>query len=336
MKEFPSTAITALVGQAVSDAYGAPFEYHNDASDYAELSMREKRYLNVREDIEGGRWHPGRDPGVYTDDTQQALALLRAWHLTATDRDPSRADPLDGGWVALRFRSTLRQMAMVSGYRFGVHRGTGRNFRQAIRSGPVDTAGLGAAMRIGPAATLIKDSELIAPWVIHVSSTTTNNPVALGCAVIFSYACWQAANPGRTVPSLAAQVDGIPSNIWEVCVEAVVRMNALGEGGLLEFARETELSNKPLDCAANGFALTGVPWVIYHAMKAKTFEEALLGVCSSGGDTDTVAAMAGCLAALRLGRRSIPMWMLEQLRGREHLFDPTIWHPIASEKALMG
>lgn len=330
------TTITALVGQAVSDAFGAPFEYHEDAPAYAEQSVREERYLSVKEDIENGRWHPGRDPGVYTDDTQQALALLRAWHLTENDRNPDRADPLDGGWVAQRFIAMLRQMAKVKGYQFGVHRGTGRNFRQAVRFGPVDTAGMGAAMRIGPVVTLIKDSELVAPWVISVSSMTTSNPVALGCAVIYAYACWQAANPGKPAPPLSAQVDGIPSNIWEVCVEAVVRMNALGEDGLLKFARETDLSNKPLDCAANGFALTGVPWVIYHGMKAGTFEEALLGVCSSGGDTDTVAAMAGCLAALRLGRRSIPLWMLDQLRGREHLFDPVTWHPIGSEKALMG
>jgi len=328
--DFPDITITTLVGQAIGDAYGAPFEYHQDAPAYAAQSFKVKRYLDVGDDIDGGRWHPGREPGVYTDDTQQALALLRAWELAD--------DPLDGGEIAHRFSSIMRQMASVQGsrYRFGVHRGTGKNFRQAVRSrAPVPTAGLGAAMRIGPVATLLPHADLVAPWVVRVSSATTSDPVAQACAVIFAYCCWQAAHPGEPMPSLAAQVDGIPSNLWEVCVEAHVRMQALGEEGLLEFAQDTELSNKTFDCAANGWALTGMPWVIYHAMQADTFEDAMVGVCSSGGDTDTVAAMVGCVAAMRLGRRAIPLWMLEQLQGREHLFDPSTWHPIESEQRLM-
>ena len=330
MTEFPATTITALVGQAVSDAFGASFEFHQDAPEYAVMSWDEKRYLDAHVDVKRGRPDPTRLPGLYTDDTQQALALLRAWGLSK--------DPTDGQEVATRFRSIIRLMGTEKNGHIhkGVHRGTGRNFRDVIRTGkPVDTAGLGAAMRIGPVVTLIDDPYLVAPWVIEVSSVTTTNPIALACAVIFAYACWQASHPGEVVPSLAAQVAGIPSNIWEVCVEAHLIMGEEGEGGLLEFARDTGLSNKPFSLAANGFALTGVPWVIYHGMNAETFEDALIGVCSNGGDTDTVGAMAGCLAALRLGRRAIPVWMLEQLLGRDHLFDPTLWHPVESERALL-
>jgi ADP-ribosylglycohydrolase len=328
--EFPAITVTALVGQAVGDAYGAPFEYHRDAPDYAVMSWDEERYLDAGVDVKKGRVDPTRLPGLYTDDTQQALALLRAWMLSD--------DPRDGREVATRFRAIIRTMGREKRGHIhkGVHRGTGRNFRDVLRTGkPVDTAGLGAAMRIGPVATLLDDPYLVAPWVIQVSSVTTTSPVALAGAVIFAYACWQAAHPDESGVSFAGQVDGIPSNIWEVCVEALLFMNDLGEEALLEFATGTGLSNKPLNRAANGFALTGVPWVIYHAMNAESFEDAMIGVCASGGDTDTVAAMAGSLAAIRLGRRAIPLWMLEQLRGREHLFDPTLWDPIASEKALL-
>ena len=119
---------------------------------------------------------------------------------------------------------------------------------------------------------------------------------------------------------------------WRKLERACEVMAARGEEGLLEYATKTGASNKPLHEAANGFALTGVPWVLACADQASSFADTLLRVCSSGGDTDTVAAMAGCLAALRFGRSDIPAWMLEGLVGRDHLLDPTLWHPVRTER----
>jgi hypothetical protein len=45
--------------------------------------------------------------------------------------------------------------------------------------------------------------------------------------------------------------------------------------------------------------------------------------------------MAGCLSALRHGRDVIPDWMVRGIKGLVHLDDPTIWHPIKSERALV-
>ena len=73
--------------------------------------------------------------------------------------------------------------------------------------------------------------------------------------------------------------------------------------------------------------------MLLHA-RAANLPDALIGVCSSGGDTDTVGAMVGCLAALRLGGDAIPPWMLAGLHGLDHLRDPERWEPVASERLL--
>ena len=103
-----------------------------------------------------------------------------------------------------------------------------------------------------------------------------------------------------------------------------------GPAGLLAFA--SNHTTETLKGPASGFALTGVPWVLQCVEDATSFEDALTRVCAEGGDTDTVCAMAGCLAALRFSQDAIPRWMIDGLVGREHVLDPTLWHPITSER----
>jgi len=310
---------TALLGQAIGDAFGAPFEYHKKAPRLACLSLDEERYLDSFVDV---HQKPGRCrlAGLYTDDTQQALTLL----LTRS---------VGGDKQASFFRETLRMMARGEGGKFGVHRGTGRNFRQAVTSGkPPDTAGLGACMRIGPAATMFTDPQEMIEWVIEVSSVTTSNPIALACAAKFATFAWVIAYPDKK--SLISKIDwpdSIPSDVWKATTAALRIMRQEGAGALLDFAKMTGWANKEMRSPANGFALTGMPWAVYHGLTAPDFASAMRGVCSTGGDTDTVGAMAGCLAALRHGHNLIPPWMIEGLAARENIEKPEDWHPIRSE-----
>ena len=333
---FPQATRTALLGQAVGDAFGAPFEYDPRAGEMAMRSMAEGRYLDSGADLDKpAKW--ARLAGLYTDDTQQALVLLHA----ASMAD----DLLDAEDIGARFRSTTADMydAWVPGARAGVHRGTGRNFREAVRSGKaVDTAGLGAAMRVGPVATLLPDLETVLSWTVTVSRATTTHPIALTCAALFAARCHAAAHDqedgliGRVLAwldSFEAGRLGLEREAWLDPLRAIAVFSSAGEAGLLEFATESGHSNKPLDCAANGFALTGLPWVLHHGSAAQ-FPDALIGACASGGDADTVGAMAGCLAALRLGIDSIPGWMIDTLLGAAHLRSPEHWDPIASERPL--
>lgn len=336
---FPDFTITALLGKACGDGWAAPFEFHVGASEFARLSMTEGRYLDTRADCKQPIRRV-RTSGLYTDDTQQALVLLWIWaQLVKKGKNPHRAAS-----VAELFVKACRRMAsepVPGNTSFGVHRGTGKNFREAIGRGVIpDTAGLGGAMRIGPVATLIDDPSLVMPWAVEVTSTTTSNAVALaGTARIAAYA-WNLARGDGWVP-LDAEKFGFSAlapevqDAWYLMSKAGEALRNRGEEGLLDFASKSGVAGRDLKSAADGFALTGVPWILHCVDEATSYEDALLRVCASGGDTDTVAAIAGCLAALRFGRDSVPAWMVRDLVGRDHILDPNLWHPLATEKAFV-
>jgi ribA/ribD-fused uncharacterized protein len=325
----PDLTKLALWGQACGDAFGAPFEYDPQAPEFAVLSVEEKRYLSAVDDVKvQPQW--ARLAGLYTDDTQQAFVLIDAYQTTRNTRE-----------AIVHVRQMFREMAEfeVKGSKFGVHRGTGKNFRASVtnisaKRAP-DTAGMGAAMRVGPVATMFDDPHKMVQWVLAVSQVTTSNPVALALAAKYALMCWVMSHRGRAgeVANILWPEDVVPAKVWAATVDVLrlVNQEEDREQALLDYAKKSGWSNKQMRCAANGFALTGVPWAIYWGMKAETYEDALLGVCSSGGDTDTVAAMAGCLAALRLGMAGIPEWMRDNLVAQENVRNPHLWNPIGSE-----
>ncbi|MHC5541224.1 ADP-ribosylglycohydrolase family protein, partial [Singulisphaera rosea] len=107
----------SLLGLATGDALGAPLEG---------LSAQQIRahYGVVADYVDGSRaWkkkpYRWRMPGLYSDDTQQALALSDVL--------------LDLGEIdADRLASLYLQMAHPRGSHYGAHRGIGRSFRQVL------------------------------------------------------------------------------------------------------------------------------------------------------------------------------------------------------------
>ena len=138
-----------LLGLAVGDALGAPLEG---------LSAQQIRahYGLVDDYVDGARaWkkkpYRWRMPGLYSDDTQQALALCDVL--------------LECGRIDLdRLAELYLGMATPKGAYVGAHRGVGRSFRQVLAGlergvSPRETgqasAGIGAAMRIAPVALVL-------------------------------------------------------------------------------------------------------------------------------------------------------------------------------------
>ena len=302
----------------------------------AELSIKEGRYLSCWDDVHQPV-RRCRTSGLYSDDTQQALVLLWIWsQLRAKNIDPNQAESVADLFVKVCHRMSIEPINVPGA--FGVHRGTGQNFREVILRGTVpNTAGLGGAMRIAPVATLIDDPMLVMPWAAAVTASTTTNPIGIAGAARIAAQAWNAARGEGWNPfnldelgftNLADDVQDAHYMLEQA--ERVLRNR--GEQALLEYATKTGTASHDLKCAADGFALTGVPWIIHCVSEATSFEDALIRVCASGGDADTVAAIAGCLAALRFGRDAIPSWMVDGLVGREHVLDPNTWHPLASER----
>ena len=140
-----------------------------------------------------------RPLGLHSDDTQQALALLNVC-----------LSP--GGWSAERWA-----VCLVQGMAGGAWRGYGQNFKGAVAHlargvAPAHagsrTAGIGAAMRIGPLGALYWDDPATLATVVMESSITTHGDIRAG-AIAYAVACAVAGFvAGRSAAAIASALPG--------------------------------------------------------------------------------------------------------------------------------
>ncbi len=296
----------ALLGTFVGDALGMPFEGLGHASIPAELEMMEARQ--------------GR--GTYTDDTQMMIALAES--------------------LIVRSRVDADHLARAFLDAYDPDRGYGGGTRRVFelwRSGvPVATAagqifhgqgsrGDGAAMRVAPVAVCFRDDhERLCVEAAASARITHANSVGVDGAVVQAAAIG-AALRGEDVLAAA-----------RAAAKTAELRRALDEvEALLEVPRMPgEVHARLGSSAAAGEA---VPAALYSALAHDRFESALRFAVRLGGDTDTVAAMAGAVAGARDGYDMIPTRWLAALedgeRGRSYvqgLITPLcrLWHQIAA------
>jgi len=68
-----------------------------------------------------------------------------------------------------------------------------------------------------------------------------------------------------------------------------------------------------------GFVLTALRVAFWAALRAETFEQAVVDAANLGGDADTNAAVTGALAGARFGASAIPQRWIEPLHAKEHI-----------------
>ena len=73
----------------------------------------------------------------------------------------------------------------------------------------------------------------------------------------------------------------------------------------------------PSDPSGSGFVLDSLAFAIQAVRSGKSYEEVVLEAIRLGADTDTTAAIAGGLVAVRDGMEAIPSKWLDKLHGRE-------------------
>jgi len=56
----------------------------------------------------------------------------------------------------------------------------------------------------------------------------------------------------------------------------------------------------------SGYVVTTLQAGLYHGLVADTAEDAIIDAVMMGGDTDTLASVAGAVAGARFGKRSLP------------------------------
>ena len=282
-----------LLGCAVGDSIGLPFE-----------GMKPKRIAKLWPEGTplSHRFVFGR--GMVSDDTDHSVFVAQAMSKHPTDPE---AFARCLGWK-LRFWLLCLPA--------GIGMATLRSILKLWIGFPpnksgVFSAGNGAAMRsavIG--ARFAHDPELRRAFVSASSRITHSDPAAdFGAQAV-------AALATGTPPSLA-ELQQLLSDIsddkqWG---EVVSRIVAACESGLLADALPAGVADR----GVTGYVYHTVPvaiaaWHIHHGDFRATIES----VIRLGGDTDTVAAIAGALAGASLGREGIPDDWLNRIADFPH------------------
>ena len=323
-----------LLGLATGDALGAPLEG---------LTAPQIRahYGQVDHFVDGHRaWkkkpYRWRMPGLYTDDTQQALALIEVL-LECGKIDGERLAEL---YVAL---------AQPKGSYSGAHRGVGRSFRQVLgdlESGidPIETkkdsAGIGAAMRIAPLALHFQDdrqgmfdSMMTASLMTHrdIRSLSGASAVLHTIRRIISgeerepsLLLWIAADVAKDEDRIVREFPNVTSSIDHG--HAMSKAIALVES-ILDLPRDRALTMLVEEANRHGaepvckrptmgFPPACIPTCLYLLMTTDSFEDALIEVVNMGGDADSAGAILGAFAGAYFGINEIPDRWLLNLQNR--------------------
>jgi ADP-ribosylglycohydrolase len=326
-----------LLGLAIGDALGAPLEGLSPQQIQA-------HYGQVDNFVDGTRaWkkkpYRWRMPGLYSDDTQQALALCDVM------LERRRLDPV-------RLAELYRDLAKPKGSYVGAHRGVGRSFRKVLaqlergdspHETGQDSAGIGAAMRIAPVGLYFDTDcrEEMFEAVMAASLMTHRDIRSLAGAAVVVHAVRRLVDGEGREPSLlfrlAADVardeERIGSGFAGVVASlgrhsrslscAVARAEALLEqprrqalDALVEEANRHG-AEPPCRRATMGFPPACIPTCLYLLMTTDSFEEALIEVINLGGDADTTGAILGALTGAHYGVDAIPDRWLVGLENRD-------------------
>lgn len=281
-----------LVGCAVGDALGAPYEFGPAIPKSTPIGM-----------VGGGPFNWA--PGEWTDDTSMAIPIAEAVARGEMLTDPNTLADIFRDWkdwaryakdVGSQTRNVLSRTAVIT-----EEAARGEAKAHHDRAGGM-SGGNGALMRTAPVALgYLYDDEIDAEQLTEaadrVAKLTHWEDTAGEACILWTHAIRHAINKGEL--DLRAQLVRLPEDrraYWED------RIN------------EAE-AKKPKDFSHNGWvveALQGAWSAIFHT---DNFVDAVEAAVRGGHDTDTVAAIAGSLAGAYYGVSTIPAKWRRILHG---------------------
>jgi ADP-ribosylglycohydrolase len=299
-------AAGVLFGHACGDALSAGYEFGPPIPADVAVSM-----------IGGGTF--GWAPGEWTDDTQMAVPILEAAE-KAVAGGGELLDHLDD--VAVAWAEWARHAADVGNQTRSVlsdFRAAGATTASALlecsfhyheRTG--HAAGNGSLMRTSPVAlSYLGDEDRIAAAALAVSNLTHYDDDAGDACVLWCLAINHAVMTGKL--DVGRGLRFIPEarrELWELrCFEAVCR--------------------EPVEFDRNGWVVHALQaaWCVIVSTEpvaldltagthpAQHFQVALENAVRLGGDTDTVAAIAGQLLGALWGRSAVPAEWVRIVHG---------------------
>ncbi len=307
----------AIMGTAVGDALGAPYEGQSRSQLYMQSGVGDK-YVPIQ----------GYPLGQYTDDTQMTLAIAES----IID-----CKKVDGEDIARRFVRLWRTGEIV---------GAGISCSQAVRNimlgvnwreagSEVGRAGNGTAMRVSPVGLWHYNSPIdVLKWDAAISSIVTHKDKrSTAGAVVVAYCVAYIVSNEQTLkdeltdqlctiiddvnPEFAEYIECLP--YWLTLPDDHARWEIAAAGWRRPEERLDFISP---------FVLPTVLISLYYFLKSPDdFWGNIKRVIMAGGDVDTTAAITGALSGAYVGINAIPPALVEGVLDSRHIKQvaTTLW-----------
>ena len=298
-KLLKSKFLGALVGTAVGDALGMPFEGYDP-------KYIQSRYGEVKD------MFPGKLPaGSYTDDTEMMIGVAESLIENCG---------FNGEHMAKTF---IKNFNSSRGYGFGVQIvlkliSEGESWENAAENlfGGIGSYGNGAAMRIAPVSIFYYDNfdELI-KIAVKTAKITHTHPLGVEGAVLQAYAIALALNQH---PLKNLNIENFLQSLQNLAKSETYK-NKIKKIKVLLNKKTSKW--EVIFLLGNGIeAFNSVPTAIYSFLaNHKNFEDAVTYAVNLGVDTDTIGAMTGAISGAYHGFEAIPKKWLNKLENLNHI-----------------
>jgi ADP-ribosylglycohydrolase/protein-tyrosine phosphatase len=296
-------ACGVLLATAAGDALGAAYEFGPPRGPELDVAM-----------VGGGAF--GWEPGEWTDDTSMAIAIAE---VAATGADLRQEESLDAivkrwyAWsqhakdVGVQTRSVLSRAG-----RKGISAQTAREESAALHNRTGRTAGNGSLMRTAPVALAHLDDEAaLVEAARAISALTHHDPEAGDACVLWCCAIDHAILTGVLDARIGLQ--HIPSERRDVWAS---RLDVAQASKPADFTNN-EWVVEALQGAWSAITTTPIPQddPAEGVFGVDHLRLALDAAVRGGGDTDTVAAIAGGLLGAAHGASAVPAEWRRVLHG---------------------
>lgn len=279
-------AVGSVLGLALGDALGAPFESLRSYQIPSSIPALELPWMDL-------------PPGSTTDGTAMARNLIGSLALHA------RLAPEDVLHRHIQWSTTVPARAGSFTRRVLVRASTGdADAARAVweERGPEASAGSGSVMYCGPLGVGYASR----PEELHEAGP------ALSALTHWDERCGTAVT--ALTLAVAALVRG--EHVEASIQGALIAVEDRPGGEELEFLVDAIGESRAIDGPDRGFCLFAAGAALQAPLRYQTFEAGLLGVVALGGDTGANAAAAGALLGAIAGRSGLPGDWLGRLRDR--------------------
>lgn len=268
-----------LVGTAVGDALGVPFE---------SMLVNNKELINWDGKTFTGSVYHQLLPGQYSDDTQMSImvaeSLINNKGFNPDDLAVRYVDWIVSGRARGYGRTTLMAVQNLS---------SGKHWSE---SGIAGSYGNGTAMRAAPFGIYFRNDlqSLVAICKIDSAITHASEDAEAG-SIAIALAAAHAVND---------DTEDLLERISEKLPDSKVKALVYSLGSLINSDKiSPQQALRVLGTKAN--VRETVPAALYCFLKFDNYHEAILTAIKAGGDTDTTAAIVGALFGAKLSMKGI-------------------------------